>query len=166
MKKNILAIFLVFSALTYSREIIFNGSYVDSTNNSQYKGGSLSVGIPFYHFKDPSYFLTGDPFVAFGDDSLDIGATLTLIKRLDLNPNWFLDLSFSFGIMNLDNNRVSQSQGFNFTERAGVSLSYRLDEISSLGVTTSISHISNAGITNYNPGVDSYSIGLRYIRKF
>ncbi|MGL4733229.1 MAG: acyloxyacyl hydrolase, partial [Fusobacteriaceae bacterium] len=45
-------------------------------------------------------------------------------------------------------------------------LSYRLSEISSIGLSTSISHISNAGITDFNPGVDSYSVGIRYIRRF
>lgn len=166
MKKSILTAFFLFSALTYSREIIFNGSYVDSINNSEYKGASFSVGIPFHHFKNPSYFLAAEPFVAFGEDSLDIGAAITLIKRFELNPKWFLDLSFGFGVLNLDNHKVHQSQGFNFTERAALSLSYRVSEISSIGLSTSISHISNAGITNYNPGVDSYSVGIKYIRKF
>lgn len=166
MKKTILTAFFLISALSYSREIIFNGSYVDSINNSQYKGGSLSVGVPFYHFNNPTYFLSAEPFVAAGEDSLDVGVVLGLTKRIDLNPKWFLDLSLGFGIMNLDNHKVHQSQGFNFTERAGVSLSYRVSEISSIGVSTSISHISNAGITDYNPGVDSYSVGIKYIRKF
>ncbi|MGL4402139.1 MAG: acyloxyacyl hydrolase [Fusobacteriaceae bacterium] len=166
MKKNILATFLILSSLAYSREIIFSGSYVDSSNNSEYQGGAFSVGIPFYHFKNPSYFLAAEPFIATDGDSLDVGALVTLIKRFDLNPKWFFDLSFGFGIMNLDNHNVLQPRGFNFTERAGVSLSYRLSEISSIGISTSVSHISNAGITDFNPGVDSYSVGIRYIRRF
>lgn len=166
MKKYILIPFILFSSLTYSREIIISGSYTDSTSDSEYIGGSLSVGIPFYHFKDPSYFLMAEPFVASEGNSLDAGALVTLIKRFDLNPQWFLDLSFGFGIMNLDSHEVLQPQGFNFTERAGLALSYRLSEISSIGLSATVSHISNAGITDYNPGVDSYSLGIRYIRRF
>ncbi|MGL5963218.1 MAG: acyloxyacyl hydrolase [Fusobacteriaceae bacterium] len=166
MKKNIILTFLLFSALTYSREIIFTGSYTDSTNNSEYRGGAFSVGVPFYNFKNPSFFLSAEPFIATGNNSFDVGALVTLIKRFDLNPKWFMDLSFGFGIMNLDNSNVLQPQGFNFTERVGLSLSYRLSEISSIGMSTSISHISNAGITDCNPGVDSFSLGIKYIHRF
>lgn len=166
MKKHVLITFFLLSALAHSREIIFSGNYTDSTNDSEYIGGALSLGIPFYHFKDPSYFLVAEPFIAVAHDSLDAGALVTLIKRLDLNPKWFLDLSLGFGAMHLDNHRVRQPQGFNFTERGGVSLSYRLSESSSIGVSATAAHISNAGITDFNPGIDSFSLGIRYIRRF
>lgn len=124
------------------------------------------MGIPIYYFNDPSYFLTVDPFISLGEGAVDVGGTFSLFKRFDLSEKWFLDCSLSVGMMNLDNQKVHQSQGFNFTERAGVTLSYKLSSISSLGIGGGISHISNAGITDRNPGVDSYSVGLRYTRQF
>lgn len=166
MKKTFLASFLLLSSLAYSKEIFFNGSFIHSINNRTFKAGSLAVGIPFYHFKNPTYFLTADPFISIGEGAVDVGAMVTLVKRFNLNEKWFMDFGISFGMMNLDNQKVHQSQGFNFTERAGIAIAYRTSEISSLALTSGISHISNAGITPRNPGVDSYSLGLRYSYDF
>lgn len=167
MKRTILLLTFILSLGTfaYSKDYSVEMNFSKSTNQSNYLGGTILGIVPIYNIS-PTFYASVDPFVTIGKSYSDYGFILSLNKTWDINEKWFTLIFGGIGIMNLENNSTHQHDGFNFKERLGLGLGYKINETSSVALTGTIGHISNGGLTKNNSGLDGYSLGVRYSFKF
>ncbi len=165
MKKILSILFLLLSVISYSIDLSLEGGYLNSTNEKKYDGWYIQSALPLYNFS-PTLYISGEPFIHVADDTLDPGIMINLNKEFILSSQWKFIIFGGLGFMYLNTYNTSQHDNFNFKENIGVGLSYALCEDTELILKGSIWHISNAGITDNNPGIDGNTLGIAIKKSF
>lgn len=165
MKKILAMLFLLLTVVSSSMDLSFEGGYLNSTNEKTYDGWYIQSALPLYHFSHTLY-ISGEPFIHVADGTPDPGIMINLNKEFILSSKWKFILFGGLGFMYLNTYNTSQHDNFNFKENIGVGLSYAIFEDTEVILKGTFWHISNAGITDNNPGIDGNSVGIAVKRSF
>lgn len=165
MKKTLPIIFFFFTLNTFSLDISLEGGYLNSTNEKKYDGWYLQSAIPLYRFS-PTLHISGEPFFHIIDGTLDPGVMININKEFPLTSEWSFIIFGGLGFMYLNTYDTSQHDNFNFKENIGLGISYLLSPDVTLTLRGTVWHISNAGITDNNPGIDGNTMGISIKKSF
>ena len=165
MKKILIIIFIFMTIDIFSLDISLEGGYLNSTNEKRYDGWYLQSAFPLYAFTHTLY-ISGEPFVHIADGTLDPGVMVNLNKEFIFSPEWKFIIFGGLGFMYLNTYNTSQHDNFNFKENIGIGLSYAVSPDTEIILRGTLWHISNAGITDNNPGIDGNTIGIALKKSF
>ena len=165
MKKILTIIFIFMTIKIFPLDISIEGGYLNSTNEKKYDGWYIQSALPLHQFS-PTFYISGEPFIHIADGTLDPGVMINLNKDFLLSSEWKIILFGGLGFMYLNTYNTSQHDNFNFKENIGIGLSYTISPDTEIILRGTLWHISNAGITDNNPGIDGNTIGIVIKKSF
>jgi len=139
---------------------IFAGDFVFGLGTLDFDGDGAAIELE-YHAEPFTSFRGADVSLAFvisGDTKSDfyIGAGLSAIQQIGDGP-WFVEGSFSPVLFFEGSDDTDLGQTLEFRTLVGVGRSFENDYSLSLG----LSHLSNGGLSDFNPGVNAITLRLR-----
>lgn len=161
MKKFIFVLLLLVTTISYSNMLSLELSHINSSNEPNYDGMAISLETDIYHFTN-SIYLSGDLSVYIIDGDLDPGLHIYLNKDFALGNRWTITIFGGVGGIYINNKDINQHENFNFKEDLGIRLSKEISPVIEVYISGSIWHISNAGMTDRNTGIDGSSVGIGF----
>lgn len=147
---------LQFTAPASAQQLILGAGYSDFSQGSALDTNRISleyIAAPFKDYGKLSLALGG--IVTYDDESNSFVAA-GISGTYDFNDRWFTELSFMPGFYS--EGTPQNDLGKNLEFRTNLALGYNLTDTSAISLA--IDHLSNAGLSSQNPGVNTLS--LRY----
>lgn len=151
------ASFLLGAAQLHAADFVIGLGYTDFGSNEPPNTRVLSLEAHGDSFRNLGQIALSPMLVFTVHDGGDYYAGIGLSGRYDLKNDWFIEGSFAPGIYLPDNDATDLGHHLEFRSVLGVGYQINDDNAVSVAVT----HRSNGGIADRNPGVDTVEFRWR-----
>lgn len=151
---------VAWSPMVHAQTVILGAGYTSFVDPQASDSPIYSLEYQFAPFKSIGNWEFGAGGTLSADTNGDTHIGIGLLTRYDLQNQWFIEASVMPGAY--FNDLQGNWLGGRFQIRSLVALGYELDDRN--GLSFAFMHLSNAGTTEFNPGMNS--LLLRWHRRY